>query len=231
MASEYDQETAAHYAAYRPPLHHTILKRGLRKEESFARALDIGCGTGRSTLALQEWSPAVLGTDPSAEMIAATSPQAGVTFAVQPGEDIAAGLPHHTFDLVCFAGSLFYLDAAAASNSLQQLLVPGGTVIVYDFDIQLAPVFDLLGVSVAAGAYDHAKNFSHLPQQSLQEVIVLQETIGFSATKEEIAHLLFSVQAWRTGPLEGFSFAALQAALPPEMHLEAAIFLTRYQQE
>ncbi len=228
MAGEYDKVTAGHYAAYRPPLHVPILQLALADDERFARALDVGCGTGRSTLALQHWSRQVLGTDPSPEMIAATRPRAGVTFALQPGTDIAAGLPRSSFDLVTFAGSLFYLNAATTCARLQPLLAPGAAVIVYDFEVQLAPVFDRLGVTPATGTYQHTRNFSGLADCSLHEQVGRQEVLAFSATATELAHLLFSVRDWRTGPLAKYTFTELVGALPATTSLRAAAYLTRY---
>jgi len=49
MAERYDDTSAGHDAAYRPPLHRLILECLIREEESFRVGLDIGCGTGCST--------------------------------------------------------------------------------------------------------------------------------------------------------------------------------------
>lgn len=58
----YNLVTARHYAAYRPPLHASILALGLRDDELFREALDVGCGTGSSTHALGRWCDRVIGT-------------------------------------------------------------------------------------------------------------------------------------------------------------------------
>ena len=51
MNSEhYDSFTAMHYAAYRPPLHEVILDKTI--EGKFDLGLDVGCGTGTSSIAL-----------------------------------------------------------------------------------------------------------------------------------------------------------------------------------
>ena len=65
---EYDKITAFHYASYRPPLHSKILKRCL-VDRFYDSGLDIGCGTGQSSIALSDFCNRVVGIDSSSEMI------------------------------------------------------------------------------------------------------------------------------------------------------------------
>src|SRR5690625_4484968 len=65
----YDANAAAHYAAYRPPLHAMILGRVLTGNASFDIGLDIGCGTGYSAVALAKYCKFVYGIDPSPSML------------------------------------------------------------------------------------------------------------------------------------------------------------------
>ncbi|MFK8163954.1 MAG: methyltransferase domain-containing protein [Lewinella sp.] len=225
---DYDQEAARHYAAYRPPLHAAILALGLKDEERFGQALDVGCGTGNSTHALRAWCPNVIGTDPSMAMIERTKALPGVSFRHQPGEDIDAGLDGTTFDLITFAGSLFYLHNPVVLTSLKGLLVPGATVIVYDFDVLLQPVFNLLGVSMPRSDYDHAKNLSDVASNVLHLMKTAVEDISFVLNATQLAHLLFSVSSWRKGPLANYEFSQLVHLLPKTTTLKAKTWLTRY---
>ena len=73
MSDKYTETVAAHYAAYRPPLHPHILKRVLSNAGTFAVGLDIGCGTGRSSVALTPFCERVFAIDPSDSMLAETT--------------------------------------------------------------------------------------------------------------------------------------------------------------
>jgi hypothetical protein len=46
FTKQYDSAVAAHYAAFRPPLHRPILERLIRPGETFSVGLDVGCGSG-----------------------------------------------------------------------------------------------------------------------------------------------------------------------------------------
>ena len=62
--SEYTADIATHYKSFRPPLHEILLKRSF-KNQRFESALDIGCGTGNSTIALAKYCASVTGYDPN----------------------------------------------------------------------------------------------------------------------------------------------------------------------
>ncbi|MGB5555068.1 MAG: class I SAM-dependent methyltransferase, partial [Flavobacteriaceae bacterium] len=68
MSNDYDEITANHYLAYRPPLHDIILKKCLKNLERRKKGLDIGSGTGHSALALVEFCDEVIGIEPSLAM-------------------------------------------------------------------------------------------------------------------------------------------------------------------
>ena len=52
MSKDYDNITALHYAAFRPPLHSTILDRCIEADRPYSSGLDVGCGTGANIAAL-----------------------------------------------------------------------------------------------------------------------------------------------------------------------------------
>ena len=61
MIKEYDNITALHYAAYRPSLHAKILKARFDYSKKFELGLDVGCGTGQSSIALANYCKSVIG--------------------------------------------------------------------------------------------------------------------------------------------------------------------------
>ena len=85
MTDQYTETVAAHYAAYRPPLHQRILKRVLANAGSLSDALDVGCGTGCSSVALAEFCERVFAIDPSLSMLDAATPHDAITYLLSRG--------------------------------------------------------------------------------------------------------------------------------------------------
>lgn len=232
--AEYDAITAAHYAAWRPPLHHLILAKALATGKHFEHGLDIGCGTGQSTHALADYCEKVVGIDPSPEMIALAQDNDRVRFLAQTKNngEIDQGFLDGGFDVITFAGSLHYQKPEVALEEISWLASEPATIIVYDFNVLLEPVFTGLQVELRPGDYNHAKNFGSDTRYDLKRGRQLREVVSFGATPEEVGHLLFSVKGWREDVFSGLSYAAivrqLSSALGRRVRLKAEIFLTRY---
>ncbi len=101
-----------HYSAYRPPLHKFILSKIL-KDRYFEIALDVGCGVGTSSLALVPYAKRVIGYDPSQAMIEKATPHPTITYT-----NLIDELPN-SCDLLCFFGSLEYINPVALKNTLK----------------------------------------------------------------------------------------------------------------
>jgi len=69
MTNEYNSNVAKHDAGFRPALHEVILRRLIRPGERFGIGLDVGCGTGYSTVALAEYCKSAIGLDPNQPML------------------------------------------------------------------------------------------------------------------------------------------------------------------
>ena len=80
MSEYYNQAVANHYSSYRPPIHKMILESVLSNEEVFSKGLDVGCGTGYSTVALAEYCLQVYGIDPSQSMLEEARPHEKITY-------------------------------------------------------------------------------------------------------------------------------------------------------
>ena len=74
MSDQYNESVASHYSAYRPPLHQLILQRAELGTATFPIGLDVGCGTGRSSVALADFCEQVFAIDPSQPMLDAATP-------------------------------------------------------------------------------------------------------------------------------------------------------------
>lgn len=127
MNEPYSEAVATHYAAYRPPLHRTILTRVLAGTGGFSDALDVGCGTGWSSLALAEFCDRVFAIDPSQSMLDGAPPHDSVAYLLGAAERIP--LPDDSIDLVTFAGSLSYADREATAVELRRVCRPDAMIV------------------------------------------------------------------------------------------------------
>src|SRR5215213_47994 len=127
---------AAAYAFARPPVHPLIVQRMAAhvtlERQPVSRALDVGCGAGRSTAALASVARSVVGIEPAAAMLVhhrAVAPRA--SFVV----GYAEALPFATasFDLVTAAGSLNYTEPGRSLAEFARVLGVGGVLAIYDF--------------------------------------------------------------------------------------------------
>lgn len=190
MTERYDPIAAAHYAAYRPPLHRVILERVLSSGEPFGVGLDVGCGTGYSTVALAEHCGRVYGIDPSPAMLANAMAHERVSYLGGAAEHIP--LPDDAVEIVTFAGSLFYADADATREEVRRVGRKGAVVLVYDFELLLDGVLQRCGADPRADGsnYDHRRNLSGA--SGFIQLMVRSERVGVAVSPSELAHLLLS---------------------------------------
>ena len=126
---------AAGYAFSRPAVHPHVIRRireDLRLEGPVARALDIGCGAGLSTAALEPIARTVVGLEPVPSMLAhrhAVAPRAWFVAARAEQLPFAAG----SFDVVTAAGALNYVDLGLFLPDLARVLTARGVMVIYDF--------------------------------------------------------------------------------------------------
>jgi SAM-dependent methyltransferase len=132
MPSVYDSaRLAAGYAFDRPPVHERIL-RAARLDGPADRALDVGCGAGRSTAALAPYARRVVGLEPAPAMLAhrrTVAPDASFVVGAAERLPFAGG----TFELVTAAGSLNYTDLPLALAEIARVLTGDGRFVLYDF--------------------------------------------------------------------------------------------------
>lgn len=190
MNAYYNQTTAHHYAAYRPPLHSMILDRVLGDHSTFKQGLDVGCGTGYSTLALANYCKTVTGIDPSQSMLARSLQHPGVNYLQGSAEEIP--LPDHSIDIATFAGSLFYTDRNQVSVEIRRVCKTDALIIPYDFEVLFDEPINLLDLDdpQTETEYDHTINFSGM--DDFKEIISKQEQVTIECTGIQLAHLLLS---------------------------------------
>ena len=123
------------YAYHRPLVHAGIIERvreQLGLKTKLSRALDIGCGAGLSTAALQPLANEVIGIEPIIEMLAHRE---AVTTTAQFVIAKAEQLPFadHSFELMTAAGALNYADLDQFFPEAVRVLTPNGMLVIYDF--------------------------------------------------------------------------------------------------
>lgn len=128
-------EMAAGYARSRPPVHPLVIERAfvaLGRTAPFRRALDVGCGAGVSTRALEGFAAQRVGLEPAGTMLQFAA-------SVAPGAEFVAGIAEAlpveagAVDLIAAAGSLNYVDLARFFAEVSRVLTADGVLIVYDF--------------------------------------------------------------------------------------------------
>jgi ubiquinone/menaquinone biosynthesis C-methylase UbiE len=122
---------ARRYARARPYVHSTAIDRF----RSFAQidaplslALDVGCGTGHSTIVLTDIAERVIAVDPSEDMLKQATPHPNVEYRKSTAEDTP--FQDDQFDLITAAQAFHWLDREAfLAEAFRLLRVPGWLLI------------------------------------------------------------------------------------------------------
>jgi SAM-dependent methyltransferase len=129
--------SARRYAQNRPYFHPgamtQIRARGWLPDPVPA-ALDVGCGTGQSTLALTEIADRIVGTDLSAAMLAQAPAHHKITYALSAAESLP--LPASSFDLLTVARAFHWFDRPRFLAEAHRVLRPNGWLIIYNSSFQ-----------------------------------------------------------------------------------------------
>ncbi len=123
---------AARYAAGRPFVHPAIVARiaGRLPGGRVAAALDVGCGTGQSAVALTTIADWVAGLDLSMAMLAHAPASPNVAYMAGGAE----ALPFATasFDLLTVGLAFHWFERAAFLAEARRVLRPGGVLAIYN---------------------------------------------------------------------------------------------------
>ncbi len=135
-ASIYDSARLAEsYAYHRPPVHPAIIRKigeRLGITEKLPCALDVGCGAGLSTAALEPLAEILVGVEPVPAMLGYShivAPKA--TFLVGHAERLPVA--SRAFDLITAAGSVNYANLDLFFPEVERVLTETGVLVIYDF--------------------------------------------------------------------------------------------------
>lgn len=130
----FDSRSAAErYARGRPYFHPQVIARikaHLSLTEPVRRAIDVGCGTGLSAIALKEIAHSITGVDLSAEMIALAPPHPQIEYLVAPAEKLPAG--NADFDLMTLSSAFHWLISGEFFAEARRVLRSRGWLVVYE---------------------------------------------------------------------------------------------------
>lgn len=126
------QEAAARYAGSRPQSHGRVLgllRKFLGADLPVARALDVGCGTGHSTLALVPLARSVVGLDSSRFMLVQAQLHAAVSYRCGYAEALPFG--RGEFDLLTVCSAYHWFDQEKFLQESARVLRAGGWLVLY----------------------------------------------------------------------------------------------------
>lgn len=196
MITDYDKITAKHYSLFRPNLHKSILDKCIPRETRYTNGLDIGCGTGQSSLALAEFCNKVIGIEPSEEMLQESIANSKIEYQHYDGNTLE--FENDYFDVITFAGSLFYAKSQKLLNEVIRVSTPRAKIIVYDFEVPLEGTLKELQIyqnGKGRGKYNFEENFSGLLNEHLKLLKTEKETIHIEITPSNLTHLLLACRS------------------------------------
>lgn len=127
------KSAAERYPKGRPYFHPLVVERirsFLSPAKPAPRAIDVGCGTGLSTLALKEIAGEIVGVDASLEMIELATRSERIGYSVADALSLPFG--EGEFDLMTLSSAFHWLDREKFLREASRVLRSGGWLIVYD---------------------------------------------------------------------------------------------------
>ena len=131
----FGHKTAAErYALYRPYFHTLVIEKiksyvGIKAPVE--RALDVGCGTGQSTVALKKIASSVVGVDISTEMLKLAKQQPGIEYHNVSAEDLTM-FDDETFDLITTSMAFHWFDHTRFLSEANRILKTLGWLTTYN---------------------------------------------------------------------------------------------------
>jgi ubiquinone/menaquinone biosynthesis C-methylase UbiE len=127
------KSAAERYAKGRPYFHPQVIQRikdYLSLTEPVRWALDVGCGTGLSTIALKQLATHIVGVDIAPEMIALAPADPQITYLVASAEQLP--MLETSFNLMTLSSVFHWIRSEAFFAEARRVLLPDAWLVVYD---------------------------------------------------------------------------------------------------
>jgi ubiquinone/menaquinone biosynthesis C-methylase UbiE len=127
------QTAAERYAKGRPRFHSFVIgkiREFFAPRKSFDLALDVGCGTGLSSVALKEISEKVVGIDVSAAMLGQAKKKHRIEYLLASAENLPFGAGK--FDLITISQAIHWVDKEKFFAEADRVLKPDSLIAAYD---------------------------------------------------------------------------------------------------
>lgn len=131
----------------------------------YRAALDVGCGTGQSSVALANWSDKVVAIDSSQSMLDHAQPHSKVLYQLADAENMP--FPENSFDLIFVASSFHWFEKRKFLNQVKKVLRRSGKFLIYDSYVHE-------GLST-----DFHREFSERFPRPFQDVKLVQAELDF----------------------------------------------------
>ena len=138
----FDTKRIAEGYLKRPWLHKNVIEKvradlDLPEGFRFKNGLDVGCGAGLSTKALQLICEKVTGTDISEAMIDVCSEvyRDDTTYSFYAAKAEETAMPQEKYDIVTAAGCINWVDEKCFMENMKEVTSDNAIIIIYDFGI------------------------------------------------------------------------------------------------
>lgn len=198
------KSVAKRYLKGRPQYHSFVIgkiKESLAIKESVSFALDVGCGTGFSSVALKTIAKRVVGIDLSREMINLAIEADGVEYMVSSAESLPVF--DDKFDLITVSQAIHWIDRTKFFAEADKVLKPNSFIVAYDNyflgKIKTNPDFNIWFKEIFLQNYPTPprtrKEFEKVSENPQDFVLVKEEwhenTIGLS--KQKVVDYLITI--------------------------------------
>ena len=178
---------AQRYGSARPYFHPIIIQRivSVTEVSRFSRALDIACGTGQSSQALQDIAEDVDAIDISYEMITEAKPHAHIRYHVSRAEAIA--FPSDVFDVATVGLAFHWFNQEQFLSEAHRVLKTGAWLVIYTSGFLGEMAEDAAFREWTRDIYPH--KFPTPPRHSTNVSLETVEQFGFTHHRtEEFTH-------------------------------------------
>lgn len=156
-------DTAYHYHAFRPLLHARILSKILT-DSNYGQGLDVGSGTGQSSLALLPFCEHIFGLEPSPIMLANAHLHERINYL--PFDGVNLPLESRSISLITFAGSWPYAKSQKLLDELIRVSKQKAILVLYDFKVKLAPMDVVFQIPANDHLYNYQEDLSGLANRN-----------------------------------------------------------------